>query len=88
VIENALGFALAAQNKYPAAIKHYQTAIRCKADYPVALNNLAFALGKLQRPDEARSTYEQVLNLEPDNKTASKGLKTLKRRSGIDSKSA
>jgi tetratricopeptide (TPR) repeat protein len=88
VIENALGFALAAQNKYPAAIKHYQTAIRCKADYPVALNNLAFALGKLQRPEEARSTYEQVLNLEPDNKTASKGLKTLKRRSGIDSKSA
>ena len=88
VIENALGFALAAQNKYPAAIKHYQTAILCKADYPVALNNLAFALGKLQRPDEARSAYEQVLNLEPDNKTASKGLKTLKRRSGIDSKSA
>jgi hypothetical protein len=42
----------------------------------------------LQRPDEARSTYEQVLGLEPDNKTASKGLKTLLRRSGIDSKSA
>jgi tetratricopeptide (TPR) repeat protein len=83
VIENALGFALAAQNKYPAAIKHYQTAIRCKADYPVALNNLAFALEKQAKPDEARSTYDQVLSLDPNNKTARKRLKMLDRRSGI-----
>ena len=88
LIENALGFALAAQNKYPAAIKHYRAALKSKADYPVALNKLAYALEKLQKPEEARSTYQAVLAMEAENKTALKRLKTLERRAGIDSKAA
>jgi tetratricopeptide (TPR) repeat protein len=83
LIQNALGFALAAQSNYPAAIRHYRTALKIKGDYPVALNNLAFALEKQAKPDEARSTYDQVLSLDPNNKTARKRLKMLDRRSGI-----
>jgi len=56
LIENALGFALAAQSNYGAAIKHYRAAIKAKADYPVALNNLAYALEKQQKPEEATTS--------------------------------
>lgn len=81
LIENAMGFALAAQGKYPTAIRHYRAALRAKPDYPVALNNLAFALEKQSKPDEARSLYEQVLSLEQGNSTARKRLRLLERRS-------
>ena len=83
LIENAMGFALAAQNKYPAAIRHYRSAIKAKPNYPVALNNLAFALEKQDKGEEARQTYGQVLSLDPGNKTALRRLKVLDRRSGI-----
>jgi tetratricopeptide (TPR) repeat protein len=79
LIENALGFALAAQSNFNAAIKHYRAALKAKADYPVALNNLAFALEKQQKPDEAKATYEQVLALDASNRTAQKRLKRLER---------
>ena len=74
LMENALGFTLAAQSKYPVAIRHYRAALRAKPEYPVALNNLAFALEKQLKPEDARSIYEQALKLEPDNKTARKPL--------------
>ena len=79
-------FALAAQEKYPAAIRHYRAALRAKPDYPVALNNLAFALEKQGRPGEARQLYQQVLMLEQGNGTARKRLRLLERRnpSGSD----
>ncbi|WP_296418681.1 tetratricopeptide repeat protein, partial [Vulcanococcus sp. DEBay_Sum22DG08_74] len=70
LIENALGFALAAQSNYSGAIKHYRAALRAKSDYPVALNNLAFALEKQQKSDEAKETYAKVLELDAANKTA------------------
>jgi tetratricopeptide (TPR) repeat protein len=82
LMENALGFTLAAQNNYAAAVRHYRAALRAKADYPVAINNLAFALEKQSKPDEARSLYERVLQLEATNKTARKRLSILERRSG------
>jgi tetratricopeptide (TPR) repeat protein len=83
LMENALGFTLAAQNKYPVAVRHYRAALRAKPEYPVALNNLAFALEKQLKPEDARAIYQQALKLEPDNKTARKRLKTLDRRSGL-----
>ncbi len=82
LMENALGFTLAAQNNYAAAVRHYRAALRAKADYPVAINNLAFALEKQSKPDEARTLYERVLQLEATNKTARKRLSLLERRSG------
>jgi tetratricopeptide (TPR) repeat protein len=80
LIQNALGFALAAQEKYPAAIRHYRAALQCRADYPVALNNLAFALEKQQKPGEARQLYERVLEMEAGNATARRRLRLLQRR--------
>jgi tetratricopeptide (TPR) repeat protein len=50
----------------------------------VALNNLAFALEKLLKPDEAKETYDKVLVLDPANKTARKRLKLLGRQSGFN----
>jgi tetratricopeptide (TPR) repeat protein len=83
LMENAMGFALAAQGKYPAAIRHYRTALKAQPDYPVALNNLAFALEKQGKEEEARQSYNQVLALDPGNKTALKRLKSLDRRAGL-----
>jgi tetratricopeptide (TPR) repeat protein len=82
LIENAYGFALAAQSKFSEAIRHYRSALQIKPDYPVALNNLAYALGKQGEPQEAIDTYSRVLALEPTNGTARKGLKTMERRLG------
>ena len=79
LIENALGFALAAQSNYSGAIKHYRAVLRAKSDYPVALNNLAFALEKQQKSDEAKETYAKVLELDAANKTAKRRLKRLER---------
>lgn len=82
LIENALGFSLAAQNRFAAAIRHYRSALQAKPDYPVALNNLAFALSKQGEGEEARATYQRVLSLDPGNGTARKGLRSLERRLG------
>ena len=88
LIENAYGFALAAESKFPEAIRHYRIALQIKPDYPVALNNLAYALGKLGEPQEARDAYARVLDLEPANSTARKGIKTMERRVGDPTKAA
>ena len=84
MIQNALGFALAAQNNYKTAIRHYRLALEAKPAYPVALNNLAFALEKQLKLEEAKQTYEQVIALDPNNKTARKRLKLLHRKAGLN----
>ena len=81
LIENALGLALAAQKDYDGAIKHYKLALRAKEDYPVAINNLAFAQEKLLKYEEAIALYRKTLELEPNNLTAKKGIKKLEKRS-------
>ncbi|MGB7564271.1 MAG: tetratricopeptide repeat protein [Prochlorococcaceae cyanobacterium] len=83
VIQNALGFALAAQSNYTAAIKHYRSALRSKPNYPVALNNLAYALERQRENEQAKAIYEQVLELDDTNKTARKRLKGLERKQGV-----
>jgi tetratricopeptide (TPR) repeat protein len=83
LIQNALGFSLAAQNNYKTAIRHYRLALEAKPDYPVALNNLAFALEKQLKQDEAKETYEKVLALDSANKTARKRLKLLVGVAGV-----
>ena len=70
LIENAIGFSLAAQNDFKSAIIHYKLAIKIKSDYPVALNNLAFAKKRMLANDEAFSIYQNVLKIDPNNKTA------------------
>ena len=80
LIENALGFSLAAQKDFETAVRHYKLALRAKEDYPVALNNLAFAQEKLLDTDAAMQTYRRALKVEPNNSTATKRLKRLERR--------
>ena len=77
LIQNALGFSLAAQKDFSTAIRHYKSALQAKAEYPVALNNLAFAEERLLNRDAACELYRKVLKLEPDNQTAKKRLKRL-----------
>jgi tetratricopeptide (TPR) repeat protein len=79
LIENALGFGLAAQNNYKTAVRHYRSALAAKPDYPVALNNLAYALEKQSKLEEAQEVYRQALTLDPKNKTAKKRLQRLER---------
>ena len=79
LIQNALGFSLAAQKDCSTAIRHYKLALQAKADYPVALNNLAFAEERLLNRDAACELYQKVLTLEPDNATAKKRLRRLER---------
>tara|TARA_B100002051_G_scaffold261131_1_gene282345 strand:- start:1996 stop:2526 length:531 start_codon:yes stop_codon:yes gene_type:complete len=80
LIENALGFSLAAQKDFESAVSHYRKALKAKADYPVALNNLAFAQEKLLEIDDAMELYQRTLELEPNNNTAKKRLKRLEKR--------
>ena len=86
LIENALGFSLAAQDNFKASITHYKLALKAKPDYPVALNNLAFAKQKLQQTDEALELYEKSLKIDPSNETANKQLEKLRRRKGLPKK--
>ena len=81
LIQNALGFSLAAQKDFSGAVRHYKSALQAKDDYPVALNNLAFAQERLLNMDEAADLYRKTLKLEPSNKTAKSRLKRLERTS-------
>ena len=84
LIENALGFALAAQNDFKSAVIHYKKALTAKSEYPVALNNLGFAYQRLLKEDEAYKNYQEVLRLDPKNKTAISQIKRLERIIGKD----
>ena len=80
VIENALGFALAAQKDYEGASKHYKLALKAKPNYPVALNNLGYAQDKLLNAEEALTMYRRTLEIEPGNGTAKRAVKKLEKR--------
>ena len=84
LIENALGFALAAQNDFKSAVIHYKKALTAKSEYPVALNNLGFAYQRLLKENEAYKNYQEVLKLDPNNKTAISQIKRLERIIGKD----
>ena len=84
LIENALGFALAAQNDFKSAVIHYKKALIAKSEYPVALNNLGFAYQRLLKEDEAYENYKKVLKLDPKNKTAISQIKRHERIIGKD----
>ena len=80
IIQNALGFAYAAQKEFKKAITHYKYAINSLPDYIVALNNLASAKQNLLEYDDAFNTYQKVLTIDPKNKTALKKTKELNKR--------
>ena len=84
IIENALGFSYAAQKDFKKAIKHYKSALNSLPEYTVALNNLASAHQSLLEYSMAYSIYQKVLEIDPQNKTAMKKTKELKKRSDYE----
>ena len=64
---------------YESSLNYDAQYLQAKADYPVALNNLAFAQERLLNSDDACDLYRKVLALEPANKTARTRLKRLER---------
>jgi tetratricopeptide (TPR) repeat protein len=63
---NNLGVNLARAGQLPAAMDHYQQALRLKDNYPEAHNNLGNAQVRMGRPDEAVEHYRQALRLPGD----------------------
>jgi tetratricopeptide (TPR) repeat protein len=63
--ENNLGLALAAANRLPEAIDHFNRALVLDPRYPEAHNNLGLALAGVGRAAEATAHYEQALRLKP-----------------------
>ena len=55
-------------------------ALKAKPDYPVAINNLAYAQNKLLKTEEALNLYRKTLEVEPANSTAAKAVKKLEKR--------
>ena len=80
IIQNALGFSLAAQDDFKSAITHYKIALKAKPNYPVGLNNLAFAKQKLYKYEEALEIYKKVLSIDKGNRTAEKQLRKIELR--------
>ncbi len=79
LIYNALGYSYAAQEQYDLAIRQYKEAIKQVPDYVVALNNLALAYERKQLMAQALEAYEQVLALDPSNKSANKRADLLRK---------
>jgi tetratricopeptide (TPR) repeat protein len=80
LIQNALGYAHAAQEQYDLAIRQYKEALEQKPDYVTALNNLGFAYEKKQLIAQAVEAYENALQLDPKNSTAKRRSESLKKR--------
>ena len=94
LIQNALGFSLAAQKDFSTAIRHYKLALQAKA---AGLSRRSQQSCLCRRTpaqrDAACELYQKVLNLEPNNATAKKRLRRLKkppiaRQAAVRSKSS
>jgi tetratricopeptide (TPR) repeat protein len=78
-VHNMLGLGLAALNRNADAIAQYQLALRSRSDYASARFNLATALAKTGRIDEAIANLRQILAANPDDVYAKKRLAELLR---------
>lgn len=80
LIHNAMGYAYFAQEQYDIAIRQYKEALKLYPEYVVALNNLGNVYEKKQMIAKAVETYRQVLELDPENKTAKQRSVSLEKR--------
>lgn len=69
-VHNALGFALAGQEKPAEALAQFRTAVRLQPGYVIAWNNLGEALEKQKEFAGALEAYSQALVFEPTNSVA------------------
>jgi tetratricopeptide (TPR) repeat protein len=82
-IYNAMGYAYFMQEQFDVAIRTYKEALKLKADYVVALNNLGHAYERKNLVAPALDAYEQVLKHEPKNGTAQRRVTSLRKRVAI-----
>ena len=75
-----MGYAYFAQEQYDIAIRQYKEALKLYPEYVVALNNLGNVYEKKQMIAKAVETYRQVLELDPENKTAKQRSVSLEKR--------
>ncbi|MCX7642230.1 MAG: M48 family metalloprotease [Armatimonadetes bacterium] len=72
-----IGAGYAQRGLYRHAAHHYEAAIKAQPRYVPALLGLAQAKEAVQELDEARKWYERVLEIEPQNEEARRGLERL-----------
>jgi tetratricopeptide (TPR) repeat protein len=73
-----LGNAYFAQNMPSKAIAEYRAAIRAMPDYVRAYDMLAIVLIQAGKIEEAKTTYEQALKIDPADKDAQVGLEKIR----------
>ncbi|WP_404787127.1 tetratricopeptide repeat protein [Altericista sp. CCNU0014] len=82
-IYNAMGYAYFMQEQFDVAIRNYKEALKLKADYVTALNNLGHAYERKNLVAPALDAYEQVLKHEPKNGIAKRRVTSLRKRVAI-----
>jgi tetratricopeptide (TPR) repeat protein len=85
-VYNALGYAYFGQEQYDLAIRQYKEAIKLEPEYVMAMNNLGHAYEQKKMAPQALDVYEQVLEIEPNNETATRRSESLRRRLVVSSK--
>ena len=80
LIYNAMGYAYFAQEQYDIAIRQYKEALKLYPEYVIALNNLGNVYEKKQMIVKAVEIYKQVLEYDPENKTAQQRINSLEKR--------
>lgn len=74
-----IGNAYFKQKEYNKAVEYYESAIKFSSDYVLAYNNLGATHRIMNNDDKATECYSKALKIEPNNQTATAGLRTLKR---------
>jgi tetratricopeptide (TPR) repeat protein len=77
-----IGFTLAAQKKYAAAVTAYRSAVALNDQYPGTHNNLGAALHEQGKLDEAEAVYRKAIALKPDLALAHNNLGNVLRDHG------
>jgi len=73
-VHELLGLTYAAQSKDAKAVEEMQTAVRLQPKAAAARTNLATALMRVGRPEQAKSAYLEALRLDPQDYSANHGL--------------
>lgn len=67
---NNLGYIFSKNDDHLTAIRLYKNAIKNKANYFVAYNNMAVSFYRVGRKATAREIWQQILQLDPENRVA------------------
>ncbi len=81
-VHNALGFALASQEKTAAALEQYRAAVGLQPGYVTAWNNMGDAHEKQKQYKAALDAYAEALSYAPDNAIAADRAAALRTRLG------